>query len=61
MFSLFKTDPLKKLRKQYAETLEQAMLCQRNGDIRSYSFLTEKAEELYQQITNLEEGGDGHR
>jgi hypothetical protein len=54
MFSLFKSDPLKKLHKQYAETLEKAMLCQRSGDIRQYSFLTEEAENLYKEITRLE-------
>ncbi|MDF1629247.1 MAG: DUF6435 family protein [Alcanivoracaceae bacterium] len=54
MFSLFKSDPLKKLRKEYADTLEKAMLCQRSGDIRQYSFLTEQAEALYKEITKLE-------
>ena len=54
MFSLFKPDPLKKLRKQYGEVLEKAMLCQRNGDIRQYSFLTEQADALYKEITRLE-------
>lgn len=55
MFALFKSDPLKKLRKEYAQTLEKAMLCQRGGDIRQYSFLTEQAEGLYKEITRLEE------
>ncbi|MCC1497222.1 DUF6435 family protein [Alcanivorax sp. 1008] len=54
MFSLFKSDPLKKLRKEYADTLEKAMLCQRSGDIRQYSFLTEQAEAMYKEITRLE-------
>ncbi|MFN3714120.1 MAG: DUF6435 family protein [Alcanivoracaceae bacterium] len=54
MFAFLKPDPLKKLRKQYAETLEKAMLSQRGGDIRQYSFLTEQAEALYQKITDLE-------
>ncbi|MCK5873552.1 MAG: Lacal_2735 family protein [Alcanivoracaceae bacterium] len=57
MFSFLKPDPLKKLRKQYAETLEKAMLCQRSGDIRQYSFLTEEAEGLYKEITRLEKEG----
>lgn len=30
------------------------MLCQRGGDIRQYSFLTEEAEALYKEITRLE-------
>lgn len=57
MFSFLKPDPLKKLRKQYAEILEKAMLCQRSGDIRQYSFLTEQAEALYREITLLEKEG----
>lgn len=50
MFAFLKSDPLKKLRKQHAALLERAMHCQRNGDIRQYSFLTEEADKLYQQI-----------
>lgn len=50
MFSFLKPDPLKKLQKQYAATLERAMHCQRNGDIRQYSFLTEQANALYSEI-----------
>ncbi|WCP70213.1 DUF6435 family protein (plasmid) [Vibrio tubiashii] len=50
MFSLFKRDSTKKLKKQYAAKLEQAMLAQRRGDIRTYSLLTAQAEELGQQI-----------
>ena len=40
MFGLFKSDPAKKLRKQYSAKLEEAMLAQRNGDIRSYASLS---------------------
>ena len=54
MFSLFKSDPTRKLKKQYATKLEQAMLAQRSGDIKSYSFLSEEAEAIYKQITALE-------
>ncbi|NOH22536.1 DUF6435 family protein [Vibrio europaeus] len=54
MFSLFKRDSTKKLKKQYAAKLEQAMLAQRRGDIRTYSLLTAEAEELGQQIEALQ-------
>ncbi|WP_347177782.1 DUF6435 family protein [Pseudoalteromonas prydzensis] len=37
MFSFFKKDPLKQLNKQYSAKLEQAMISQRNGDIKGYS------------------------
>ena len=54
MFSLFKRNPLKKLKKIYAAKLEQAMLAQRNGDIKSYSLITAEAEEIRTKIQNLE-------
>jgi len=50
MFSMFKTDPAKKLRKRYHAALERAMLAQRNGDIRTYSLITAEAEELLKDI-----------
>lgn len=55
MFSLFKTDPLKKLNQQYSAKLEQAMLAQRNGDIKSYSALTYEAEKILDKIKVLED------
>ena len=55
MFSVFKSDPTKKLKKQYAEKLEQAMMAQRNGDIRSYSMLTAEAEEVREQLQKSEQ------
>lgn len=54
MFSFLSKNPVKKLTKQYNDMLEQAMLAQRKGDIRSYSELTEKTEKIAQQISALE-------
>ena len=54
MFSIFKSNPLKKLNKHYAIKLEQAMLAQRNGDIRGYALLSTEADDLYKQILALE-------
>lgn len=54
MFSLFKRDPIKKLNKAYGFKLEQAMLAQRNGDIRSYAMLTAEAEKIREEIEALE-------
>ena len=54
MFSLFKSDPTKKLNKQYSAKLEQAMHAQRNGDIRTYSMLTEQAQIIRDKIIELE-------
>lgn len=55
MFGLFKPDPRKKLKKQYDKKLEQAMIAQRNGDIKSYSFLSLEAEQLLAQINAQEQ------
>lgn len=54
MFGLFKTDPSKKLRKQYDILLEKGMQAQRKGDIRLYAELTNEAETLWKQIEAIE-------
>lgn len=54
MFGLFKSNPTKKLRKQYDALLEKAMYAQRNGDIKTYSMLTAQSEELWKEIERLE-------
>ena len=54
MFSIFKSDPAKKLDKLYRSKLEEAMHAQRKGDIRSYSMLTAEAEQIENQIKVLE-------
>jgi hypothetical protein len=54
MLSFLKPNPLKKLKKQYAEKLEQGMHAQRNGDMRLYAELTTEAEALYKEIQRLE-------
>tara|TARA_R110002110_G_scaffold205066_7_gene417058 strand:- start:191393 stop:191569 length:177 start_codon:yes stop_codon:yes gene_type:complete len=56
VISLFKSDPVKKLRKQYNAKLEEAMLAQRSGDIRTYSFMTAEAEEILKKIQAMESG-----
>ncbi|WP_417226832.1 DUF6435 family protein [Amphritea sp.] len=54
MFSIFKSNPSKKLDKQYKSTLEEAMQAQRNGNIERYSELSVEADKLYQQILAME-------
>lgn len=54
MFKLFKTDPIKKYRKEYDKLLQAAMQAQRGGDIRSYSELSTQADKIYQKIKALE-------
>jgi hypothetical protein len=55
MLSLFRKDPVKKLKKAYMQKLVQAMNAQRNGDIRTYSAITQEAEILHKEIIELEE------
>ena len=53
MLGLFKQDPKKKLNKEYIKLLEEAMQAQRNGDIKTYSLLTEKEEKTKSEIDAL--------
>jgi hypothetical protein len=53
MFSIFKSNPIKKFQKLHSIKLEQAMQAQRKGDIRSYSSLTAEAELLHAEILAL--------
>ena len=54
MFGLFKKDPVKKLRQQYDQKLEQAMLAQRSGNLRLFADLTAESELLWQQLEQLQ-------
>jgi hypothetical protein len=54
MFSFFKSDPSKKLRKTLALKLEQAMQAQRRGDMKSYAAITSEAESIRAEIEKLE-------
>lgn len=54
MFGLFRSDPRKALEKDYRAKLEQAMLCQRNGDIEQYARLSAEAAELEKRLDALE-------
>lgn len=54
MFSFFKKDPTKKLRKNHELKLEEALNAQRNGNIRGYSMLTLEADQLWAEIEKLE-------
>lgn len=54
MFSLFKSDPRKKLQKQLARKQEQAMLAQRNGDMRKFAALTAETQPLIEELQRLD-------
>lgn len=53
MFSFFKANPIKKLNERYEKKLEEAMLAQRNGDIKGYSQLTFEAEQIFKEIQSI--------
>lgn len=54
MFGLFRKDPAKKLQNDYESILSEAMIAQRNGDIRTYSELSEKAEAIRLKIAAVQ-------
>lgn len=54
MLSIFKPNPVGKLKKQYSAKLEQAMHAQRKGDIEKYSQLTYDAEQILQKMKSLD-------
>ncbi|WP_293758850.1 DUF6435 family protein [uncultured Paraglaciecola sp.] len=53
MFGFLKSDPAKKLRKNYDKKTTDAMLAQRKGDIKTYSMLTAEAEKLWAELEQL--------
>lgn len=53
MFGLFKKDPAKKLREQYASLLEEARDLQRMGNIKGFALETAEAEEVSKQLEAL--------
>jgi len=50
MLSFLKRDTTKALQKAYEKKLTEAQQAQRNGDIRSYSMLSEEADKLYKML-----------
>ncbi|MEP4891525.1 MAG: DUF6435 family protein [Aliiglaciecola sp.] len=54
MFGLFKTNPIKKLRKQYDQKLTQAMQAQHDGNMRDYAKFNSEAEDLFDKIEQFE-------
>ena len=53
MFNLFKTNPIKKLEKEYAKLLEEAMQAQRNGKMDVFAKISSEAEKIGLQIDEL--------
>ncbi|TRX57549.1 Lacal_2735 family protein [Fulvivirga sp. M361] len=58
MFSLFKSDPIKKLKKKKSKLLEEAMQVQRSGDLKLYATKMEAIEALEKEIQTLQGTND---
>ena len=56
LFGLFKQDPIKKLEKQYAQLMEQAMQIQRSGDLKAYAVKIQEAEAVLAQLEAARKG-----
>ncbi len=54
MFSFLKSDPVKKLKKDYEKKVADAMNAQRNGDIKTYSSLIAESEKMWDKIQAAE-------
>lgn len=54
MFSLFKSDPRKKLLAQRTRMLEEAVQIQRSGDLKKYAFHMEAIDKIEQQLEQLQ-------
>ncbi|MFT6271014.1 MAG: hypothetical protein ACJAVV_003853 [Alphaproteobacteria bacterium] len=53
MFGLFKSNPTKKLKRQYDTIVEKSINAQRKGDMRLFAELTSQAEQLWKQIETI--------
>lgn len=61
MFGWLKKDPLKKLQDEYYQILKEGVDSQRNGDLKRYAALTEKAESIQSAIVKLEASSPAQR
>ncbi|NVK26130.1 MAG: Lacal_2735 family protein [Gammaproteobacteria bacterium] len=55
MFTLLEPDHIQELYEDYYSKLEQATLARHYGNLDSYSACTKEAEQIRQQITELEQ------
>ncbi len=61
MFGIFKKNPLKKLKDEYASKLKDAMIAQRSGDIFKYSELSKEADIILNKIKSIESEVDTNK
>lgn len=55
MFGFLKSDPTKKLQKEFEKISEEAMRYQQNGNIEKFAQLSQKADEIAKEIDRLKE------
>ena len=60
MFGLFKKSPLKKLEAEHKALLTKGFHARRNGDVRTYAFLTAEAEAIRETIDALKAEEDNY-
>ncbi|MTI22519.1 Lacal_2735 family protein [Fulvivirga sp. RKSG066] len=54
MFGLFKSDPVKKMKKKRSKLLADAVEVQRSGDLKAYAAMMKEADDLDKEIEALE-------
>ena len=54
MFAFLKSDPVKKLKKDYEKKMAEATAAQRSGDIKLYAALTSESEKIWAKIQKFE-------
>jgi hypothetical protein len=55
MFGLFKKDPTKKLKEEYAKLLEEARDLQRKGDIKGFAQKSAEAEDVAKKLEEIQQ------
>lgn len=54
MFSFFKSDPAKKLKKKRSQLLKDAVNVQRSGDLKAYARMMDEVDKIEKQIEELD-------
>lgn len=54
MFSFFKSDPVKKLKKKRSNLLKEAVNVQRSGDLKAYARMMEQVDQIEKEIEELD-------
>lgn len=55
MFSFFKSDPAKKIKKKRSKLLKDAVEVQRSGDLKAYATMMEEVDKLDKELEALDD------